>query len=689
MLQHLHRQIRQTTLGGLIWFAAIAPAWPASVLTNAVQVRRLSPEQAGQRLPVHLHGIALSDAAGGNGLVLQDQTEAIYLIGTYAALADVHRGELITVQGVTDPGDFAPIVRIQSLKKTGTGPLPAPRPVTFEDLMRKHFDAQDVEIRGIVRSCEPTTNTANPRTKMFIATGGGQLAVRLHSRLPADSYVDAEVRVRGICFSQHTAGRQFISPMLDVPNGVKIEIEQPAPLNPFQTGPLPVADLLKFATGHDYGHRVFVSGVVTHYQPGNSVWIRDGSHGLRVQSRQQADLRAGDLVDVLGFPNQGSYSPILEDGYFIRRGRTNPPPPILVTNLAAATRQDADLVQIEARLVAKRPVLDGWVLTLDWNNSTIEAWSTLPPESTVPDAWQPNSRVRLAGICSVIPDSGGALSGIQKPRAFSLLMRSPEDLTVVQTPSWWTREHIMLLLGAVAALSLIVTVLVMWLARTRLREQATHRAMAEAEFAAILSERNRMAREIHDTLAQGLVATSVQLQLAKKHIADPATPLGRHLDTAQQLVRGSLEEARGSIWNMRSQILESSDLAGALGNILKQLAEGSGTETRLDLIGTPRRFAPLIENNLLRVGQEAITNAIKHAQARTITVTLEFTADRFRLSVRDDGRGFDPAKAPHSEGGFGLVGLRERATHLNGELTVRSDPAAGTDISLTVPLAAE
>src|ERR1700744_1239928 len=105
--------------------------------------------------------------------------------------------------------------------------------------------------------------------------------------------------------------------------------------------------------------------------------------------------------------------------------------------------------------------------------------------------------------------------------------------------------------------------MVMLAARRRLREQAVQRAMAEAEFTAILAERNRLAREIHDTLAQGLVATSVQLRLARKELNGDTTPVRQHLDSAQQLVRQSLQEARNTIWNMRSQVLENGDLVGA------------------------------------------------------------------------------------------------------------------------------
>jgi len=281
------------------------------------------------------------------------------------------------------------------------------------------------------------------------------------------------------------------------------------------------------------------------------------------------------------------------------------------------------------------------------------------------------------------------MMGVWQPQSFQLLIRSPADLVVLIAPPWWTPQRTIYALGLVCAALLIASGVGIMLSRRRLNEQARRRQMAEAEFSAILAERNRVAREIHDTLAQGLAATSVQLRLAKKQTAGDTESLNHHIDVAQQLVRESLEEARNSIWNMRSQVLETGDLPAALNGILKQMAQGSELQTALEVAGRPRRFAPVIENNLLRVGQEAITNAARHAGATQLTVALDFGEKQFRLSVSDDGAGFDPANPPRTTGGFGLVGMRERASELKGELTIRSASGRGTEITLTVPLSGE
>ena len=155
------------------------------------------------------------------------------------------------------------------------------------------------------------------------------------------------------------------------------------------------------------------------------------------------------------------------------------------------------------------------------------------------------------------------------------------------------------------------------------------------------------------------------------------------------MVRGSLEEARNSIWNMRAQVLENGSLAGALESILDQMAGDRGLHAEVAITGRERRLAPITENNLLRVGQEAITNATKHAGAKHIKVTLNFGEDQLGLTILDDGCGFDPARPRTGKGGFGLVGMRERATGLKGVLNVRTAPGQGTEIQLQVPLSGE
>ena len=208
---------------------------------------------------------------------------------------------------------------------------------------------------------------------------------------------------------------------------------------------------------------------------------------------------------------------------------------------------------------------------------------------------------------------------------------------------------------------------------------------AQREFNAVLAERNRIAREIHDTLAQGYVGISVQLEvlseLLRNHKNEAAI---KHLDTTRQHVREGLAEARQSIWALRSQDNAENTLPIQLRRATEH-ANSHGVEAAFSLYGAYRPMPPGMEREFLRVGQEAIHNVKKHAGARHLSVQLEYGPAEVALIVRDDGRGFDTADGLNSPPGhFGFTGMRERAGAIGGTLEVTSEIGSGTTVRLHV-----
>jgi signal transduction histidine kinase len=660
-------------------------------LTNATQIRELTPDQTSKGLRVSLSGVVIDKAdPNQQAVILEDAGTGIYVRpvakGNAGMFASFQRGDFLEIQGVTDPGQFAPIVDANSVKKLGTAAIPAAQSVTYQQLITGALDAQWVEVRGVVRQCFPASRSGIQT--IIVASDGGLVAVGLIVPVRESVQVDAEVRLRAVCLYLFDQKRQAVTPVLHVPQGEAVVIEKTAPTDPFATPLRSAASLLMFSPNnlYTYAHRVHIRGVVTCCQPGAFIWIRDGNMGLCIQTTQQESLMPGDEIDVLGFPTFGSYPPMLGDSVFRKIGYTEPLAPLMLTNLNAAFDHENDLMAVDGFLTQIQPVLSGVTLTLDKDGQTFKAFlKTSSGESSYPH-WQVGSKVNVIGICSVAYNNAIPFPGIWQPKSFQIVLRSPTDLTVLIPPPWWTLKHIVMLLGVAICVLVLLIGLVMISSRRRLRDQERQRQMAEAEFAAILSERNRMAREIHDTLAQGLAATSVQLRLAKKFLNGGSPASVEHIDTAQQLVRDSLEQSRDSIWNMRAHVLENNNLADALNEILKQMSNGMEIETHLEVVGRLRRLAPVVENNILRVGQEAISNATKHSGAKIINVTLEFFEKQFRLQVTDDGCGFDPHNPPFSEGGFGLIGMRERVVELKGQINIRSSPGHGAEITLTAPL---
>jgi ligand-binding sensor domain-containing protein/signal transduction histidine kinase len=226
-----------------------------------------------------------------------------------------------------------------------------------------------------------------------------------------------------------------------------------------------------------------------------------------------------------------------------------------------------------------------------------------------------------------------------------------------------------LLLAAVAGLVVLFL-------RLRLRR-------AEGEFRAVLGERNRIAREIHDTLAQGYVGISVQLEVLSELLRrNEAQAAAKHLDLIRGYVREGLDDARQSIWALRSQDSGETTLPVSLRRMV-EAEGGKGLKAGFSLFGAYRPMPPETEREFLRVAQEAIHNVKKHAGARNLFVQLEYGPEEIALEVRDDGQGFViDWKQESASGHYGLTGMKERAAAIGGRLEIHSEPGVGTTVRL-------
>ena len=302
-------------------------------------------------------------------LVIADQTAGIYVLAATNLFSGWRRGDRLEVDGVTDPGEFAPIVLARAVRKQGTAPIPPPRAVTYHQLVTGAMDGQWVELEGVVRRYVPEPGTA----RMLIAADGGIVPVRITGPLDPRIQEDAEVRVQAMCFYQFNRRRQVLTPVLAVPAGVPVLVQRPAPDDPY-AAPVRSADsLFKFTPESPSGHRIHVRGVVTYCQPGSLVWIRDESCGLRIQTQQRERLVPGDDIDVLGFAAFGSSSPVLEHAIWRKVGKAMPPSPLVLTNTEAVVDHEEDLVAIEALLVDIQPGFEGFAFTLNKNGTVFKA----------------------------------------------------------------------------------------------------------------------------------------------------------------------------------------------------------------------------------------------------------------------------------------------------------------------------
>jgi signal transduction histidine kinase len=208
--------------------------------------------------------------------------------------------------------------------------------------------------------------------------------------------------------------------------------------------------------------------------------------------------------------------------------------------------------------------------------------------------------------------------------------------------------------------------------------------LAQAREAGVLDERQRMAREIHDTLAQGLVGIITQLEAAAQAPATD-TKAKRHAEAAMQLARESLAEARRSVQALSPTQLEQAQLPDALTKTAADWSKRTGITARVATTGSPTRMRPELELALLRTAQEALANVAKHAQAQSVMLTLSYMDDQVSLDVRDDGVGLTAPRANAHTGGFGLTAMRQRVEGLDGTLVIESGPGTGTTIAASIP----
>lgn len=639
------------------------------MLTHVAQIRHLSAEEAGLGYPVRIRGVITDDVPSPDFFV-QDATAGIYVEGNRDPGFEHHWGDLVEVEGVTGPGKFAPVIREQKLRVVGPGKIPHARIYPFIELAAGQQDSQWVQVRGIVRSVS-IDRTSWPETvlAMTVASGDGRFNVRVPILREQDfsSWTDAEVVVEGVCGSLFNNQRQLIGVLFYVPDIGFIRVET-------QERNVPISSLMQFSPGGGAHHRVRVQGVVTYQQLGRTLFIAGEGRGLRVLTQQATPLTTGDVVDVLGFPATGESAPVLENAAFHRVSHSAAPQPIALDLTVPWEQYDGALVRTEANLLHLESEAEGTRLLLQQGDHVFEALLEAPSGATLP-SMRLNSHLRLTGVCLV--RNGGLWS---TPQSFRLLLRSPQDITVLHAPSWWNLRKALWLLGILSAILFVVLTGMVFLSR-KVREQMKI-IREKIEHGAVLEERNRIARELHDTLEQELAGITMQLDLAVDCFRQVPGVAFDALSAARNMSRHSMVEARRSVWDLRCSLLEKGDLPSALRQIVRSIPAPAQTGVEVKVQGSPVRLPGRVEMNLLRIAQEAAANAIKHGQAANVRIALRYAPGKVILEVRDDGCGLtqEYSKAGH----FGMLDMRERAEALGSRLIVESTPAHGTLIAVEI-----
>ena len=663
--------------GGGLAVAGDVPVLPP--VRTVAEVRALTSEQTQLRPEVTLRGIVTyCRHAATSDFTVQDATGGVWL-PEMPLPTGFTPGAEVEITGRAEPGVFGPIVRAQAVKVLGGGTLPAALPVTYEELLAVRLNSQSVELTGVIRSQRVNPESGLAWLALELASGGGRVTLNVtHEITGHPELVGARVRVRGVCLhSPDPREQQVLLPTLNVHTLENIAVLSPGATRPFDLPVVPMNQLLR-STGETEPDRiVHIRGIVTLLPPEGALAMQDDTRGLRVWLRESQRPHPGEQVDVVGFPEPGGYSPVIRDAEWQLAGPARLPASLAIDPQDAAAHEGR-LVTVRGVLAAAAHGEDRWTLTLE--NGPVHFLARIYGTRELP--WRIGSELAVTGVCEVEVGSWESFVTRQRPQSFSLVARGFGAVKLLSAPPWWTHLRIFAALGA----ALAVTLGSLWIrSRRRLREERRAREKARALFAAVFGERNRMAGEIHESLAQGFAGISVQLEALGDRLGPLPDGTRRHLDLARQLVRQGLAEARRTVWALRAQALEEEGSLGeALAQIGRQLTEGSMIAFEFQSTGTPRPLPPKVENDLLRIGQEALTNAVRHAKGQHIALALDFQETTVCLAVTDDGRGLATESPGGPDGGFGLPGMRERARAINADLNLRSVPGTGTTIELIV-----
>ncbi len=668
-------------------------AVPLPTLTTISAIRALSQDEGARGYPVRVRGtVTHVDEKADVTVFIHDGRLGQFVNPPAAGTTplnlvwrELRRGDLVEIEGRTVRGGFAPNLEPLIVRRLGSATLPGPKTIAFGSMLSGRHDCDFVEITGVVQRAWRPSDPRLHTLFMDVAVGEGVVRASFWNFEPQDfeRFVDARVRLRGNVGSLFGRTEQLRGVSLFVGRTDDIRVLEPPP-DPFGLVTRTTRSIYNYSAAGEVNRRIRIRGVVTSYVAGrpveindftttatfryvrNILYVDDGTGGARIETEQALRAEPGTVVDVAGFPAVTPGKPILTDAVLRVAGQAPQPAAMSVDDANVLTPDyDATLVRMRGHFLSVLRTPSERTLVLRSGESVFPVTLEAGPAAEALERLRAGTIVDVTGVY--------AYQWGPSP-SFRLFLRSAGDVKVIAVAPWWTLRHTVVMV-AILALGVCATAVWMRMAARRRRLQ----------YQAVLTERSRVARELHDTLEQGLAGIALQLEAVGGSLPASSEQAQQSLDVARRMLRYSQEEARRSVMDLRAQALESRDLAGALTDLVEERARSSGVTARVAVEGVPRRLDASHEHHLLRIGLEALTNALKHSGARQIDLRLRFDPEHVALSIQDDGCGIGEAAYQGPAGHFGLLGIRERVGKLGGVLQLGGADGAGTLLTVRVP----
>jgi signal transduction histidine kinase len=708
-------------LGGLVALGCL-PGWATEPETMPIGEVLVAPaaDQVSQA-PVCVRGIVTWAVAGRATFTIEDESGALWIncfhdegirAQWFALQSDVAVGCEVAVTGLIDPGGYAPHLRATAITVRSRQETPPVRPADLGRLFSGVDNARRVEIEGIVQQCSDVPARGDWSLTIMCEARTVRLFLPEHvwASRPRE-LIDAEIRVVGVAGADRNTRGEFLGPTLSVARREDLVVTSSPPADPFSAPHLSLAALGTFRAEPRSGHRIRTDGVVTLASPSGFFVMQEGLRGVRVVAAEKALPAVGDHVEVAGFLDMSRNVAGLAEAEVRMLGREPLPTAADVSpdeitqinsealfygRMALPTSYEGCLVKFPATVVeltrgdeeSAEIVLSSGAAIL---SARLEGSASLDRGDL-----EPGTTIEITGVMQIdlvtgrVPRSPSRDPAIQR---LLLLLRSTDDITVLRRPSWWTPAR----LGAALATVLVgLAAVVAWAEALRRRvrritaqlsSEMQSRRNAALEFDAALRERNRIAANLHDTLLQTLRGVDFQLGACRAYGEQPAGDPWEHLEVARRMVNHAAEELRGSVWALRTMPMPGESFATSLEAIARQTGHGRAEHIDARVVGTPFDLPHFVSGNLLLVAQEAMHNALVHADCGQIVVTAEFDprGGAVDVVIADDGQGFAlGTEAGPSLGHFGLTGMRERIERLGGAFSIESSPGQGTTVRARV-----
>jgi signal transduction histidine kinase len=651
------------------------PAAPLPI-TAVSRVQTLPLADANRRLPVRVCGVVTASNPGDRWCSLQDDTRGIFVGYPFMTNHFPVSGDLWEVAGHTAPGDFAPVIVAEQMRRLGQGLMPEPARPAWSELANGSMDVQWVEFHGVISGVQSN--------RLTLVMPEGPLEVQMENYFEADlrAYRHAVVRIRGTLFAIWNADTREVRFGNLLMRGARVSVEVKPPDDPFSAPAKSARDLLLFNAQAAAFHPVKVRARVL-YTEAQEVFAMDADCGLRVLAADTPILQPGDWFEAVGYPEIGGPSPRLQYA-LVRKTGTASLPRARVLGRDDLTREglDTTLVCVEGKLTGVH-----W----EQHSPRLEMQSAgqlfFARVKSAPPQWslRPGSQLQLTGVYA---QTGHARRLPGQATGFELLLNSAADIRVLSQPSWWTLGR----LAAVVGLLLVILLLaVAWITQLRhqveqrtaqLQRETRQRERAERQ-RAIEAERSRIARDLHDDLGSSLTEIGVLASTGQRQALD-----GDHATLFRNIaVRacGLIASLDVIVWAVDPDDNSLQSLADYLSGFAGDFLLHSGLACRFKV---PVTFPPVsldgqVRHGLLLAVKESLNNLVRHAAATQVEFGMGLVEGVLEIVIRDNGKGFDVSAGAD---GHGLKNLPARLAKLGGSSQVHSLPGQGTTVTIRLPL---